>query len=85
MAILLTIVIGVLYAASVYLMMRRSIVKLVLGLALLSHAANLLILTAGGLKRAASPIIPAGMTQPEGPVADPVSYTHLTLPTNREV
>ena len=36
-------------AAGLYMMLRRSIVKLVIGLVLLSHAANLLIFTAGRL------------------------------------
>jgi multicomponent Na+:H+ antiporter subunit C len=42
-------VIGVLYASAVYLLLRRSLVKLLIGLALLSHATNLLIFTAAGL------------------------------------
>ena len=51
MEVVLSFVIGGLYAAAVYLMMRRSIVKLILGLALLGHAANLLIFTIGRLVR----------------------------------
>jgi multicomponent Na+:H+ antiporter subunit C len=66
------LVIGVLYAAGLYMMMRRSIVKIILGLVLLGHAANLLIFTAGGLTRAASPITPEGANAPTGPVADPL-------------
>ena len=54
MELILALVVGVLYASGLYLMMRRSIVKLILGLAILSHAANLLIFTAGGLVRAYS-------------------------------
>jgi multicomponent Na+:H+ antiporter subunit C len=69
---LLAVVIGVLYAAGLYLVMRRSVVKLVLGLALLGHAANLLIFTMGRLSRAASPIVPAGAEGLVPPHADPV-------------
>jgi multicomponent Na+:H+ antiporter subunit C len=57
---LLAILIGCLYAAGVYLMLRRSLFKLILGLVLLSHGANLLIFTAGGLDRAQPPIIAPG-------------------------
>ena len=53
-------VIGGLYAAGLYMMMRRSIVKLIIGLSLLSHAANLLIFTVGGLTRGRPPLIAAG-------------------------
>lgn len=57
MAILLAVVIGALYAAGIYMMLRRSLFKLILGLVLLSHGANLLIFTAGGLTPANPPII----------------------------
>lgn len=41
--------VGVLMATSVYLMLSRNLVRFVLGLALISHAANLLIFTGGGI------------------------------------
>ena len=72
METLLAIVIGVLYAAGLYLMMRRSIVKLVLGLALLGHAANLLIFVAGRLQRGSSAVIPPDQTVLTPPFPDPV-------------
>ena len=60
MNILLAFVVGAIYAVALYLMMRRNLVKLVIGLALLSHGTNLLIFTAGGLVRADPPIIEIG-------------------------
>ena len=48
MTVLLAAVIGVLYTFGIYLMLRRNVVRLVFGLVLLGHAANLLIFTAGG-------------------------------------
>lgn len=72
MYIVLAIVIGGLYAAGVYLLLRRSLTKLIIGLAILSNAANLLIFTVGGLSRARPPLVPAGETVPFGPVADPL-------------
>jgi len=51
MEILLAFVIGLLYAAGVYLLLRRSIVKLILGIMFFSHATNLLIFVSGGLHR----------------------------------
>lgn len=61
---LLALVIGGLYAIALYMMLRRSIVKLLIGLMLLSNAANLLIFTSAGLTRGAPPLVPEGMTQP---------------------
>jgi multicomponent Na+:H+ antiporter subunit C len=69
---LLAAVIGVLYAAGFYLVMRRSMVKLVLGLALLGHAANLLIFTVGRLSRDGAPIVAQGAEKLVPPHADPV-------------
>ena len=60
MEVLLAFLIGGLYAAGLYLMLGRSIGKLIVGLVLLSQAANLLIFTAGGLTRAHPPIVPGG-------------------------
>lgn len=68
----LAVVIGGLYALGLYLMMRRSIVKLILGIALLGHAANLLIFTAAGLRRGALPLIPQGRQVLGEPHADPL-------------
>lgn len=72
MTIALAFLVGGLYAGGIYMMMRRSIVKLIMGLILLSYATNLLIFTVGGLTRAAPPIIPEGETQPLVAVADPL-------------
>ncbi len=66
-------VVGGLYAAAIYMMLRRSIVKLVIGLVLLSNAANLLIFTASGLTRGAPPLINAGDVLPPGISADPLA------------
>lgn len=68
----MAIVAGSLYAAAIYMMLRRSIVKLVIGLMLLSNAANLLIFTSAGMLRGAPPLIPVGAMQPDGIVADPL-------------
>jgi multicomponent Na+:H+ antiporter subunit C len=70
--IFLAVITGALYAAGLYMMMRRSIVKLIIGLVLLGHAANLLIFTVGGLVRARSPLVPEGELAPVGPFADPL-------------
>jgi multicomponent Na+:H+ antiporter subunit C len=71
--IVMAFVVGGLYAAAIYMMLRRSIVKLVIGLVLLSNAANLLIFTAAGLTRGAPPLINVGDVLPPGISADPLA------------
>ena len=71
MELLLAVVAGVLYAAGLYLMMRRRLAQLIIGLGLLSNGSNILILSAAGVTRARPPIITApGMTADQ--FADPV-------------
>jgi len=69
---LMAYVVGILFAAAIYMMLRRSIVKLVIGLILLSNAANLLIFVVSGMTRGAPPLIPEGAEVPLGVVADPL-------------
>lgn len=69
---MMALLVGILYSAGLYLMLRRSLFKLVLGLVLLSHGANLLILTAGGLTRARPPIVEQGAARGDPSAADPV-------------
>ncbi len=69
---LLAVVIGGLFAAAIYMLLRRSIVKAIIGLSLLSHAGNLLIFSVAGMVRARPPIVPLGLTAPVPPHADPI-------------
>ncbi len=58
MEILLAIITGFLYAAGIYLILRRSLVKLIIGLVLLGNGVNLLLFLTGGLSKGKPPIIP---------------------------
>lgn len=57
MNVLLAIAIGTLFGVGLYLMLRRSFVKLIFGLGLIGHGANLLIFTSAGLVRGRPPLI----------------------------
>lgn len=72
METMLAFVIGGLYAAGIYLVLRRSLAQVILGISLLTNAANLLIFTVGGLTSGRPPIIPDGAEEPVGAYADPV-------------
>ena len=72
MEVLLALTIGVLYSAGLYLIMRRSLVKLIIGLGLLGHAANLLIFTINELTRGAPPLIAGDSHHLVEPYADPL-------------
>ena len=70
MELLLAIVAGVLYACGIYLMLRRRLAQLIIGLGLLSNGSNILILSAAGVTRAKPPLVTEGV--PLDQYADPV-------------
>ncbi|MEM8738766.1 MAG: NADH-quinone oxidoreductase subunit K [Planctomycetota bacterium] len=72
MLVVLAITVGVLFTCGLYLMMRRSLLKLVLGLILLSHAANLAVFVSAGLTRSPAPLTDVGASSPQAGAADPL-------------
>ena len=72
MEYLLVLIVGALFAGGTYMLLRRSIVKLVIGLILLGHGANLLIFLMGRLEDGQAPLIPIGAEQLQGAFADPL-------------
>jgi multicomponent Na+:H+ antiporter subunit C len=59
-----SILAGLFFAAAVYLMLSRHIVRIMLGVALLGNAVNLLLFTAGRITRETPPVITAGAVLP---------------------
>lgn len=72
MEILLAIMTGILYAAGIYMILRRSLVKLIIGIVILGNGVNLLIFLMGGLSKGQPPLITEQGTVLEGLFADPV-------------
>jgi multicomponent Na+:H+ antiporter subunit C len=77
MEVIPAIVIGVLYAAGFYMMMQRSIFKLILGLGLLGHAANLFIFTIGRLTWGNPPVMGHEQSTLQGIYADPLPQAFI--------
>ncbi|MFC3196414.1 Na+/H+ antiporter subunit C [Parapedobacter deserti] len=57
MELLIVILIGVLYASGIFMLLRRSMVKLLIGLILLGNGANLLIFLLGRITKGKPPVI----------------------------
>lgn len=72
MELVFAVVIAVLFGAGLFLMMRRSLVKLVLGIAILSQGANLLIFLGAGLTRENPPFIDPEALALHAGAADPL-------------
>lgn len=68
----LTALVGAFFAVAVYLILSKSIIRMLLGVAILGNAVNLLIFTAGRLTREIPPIVPEGHVQLHEPFANPL-------------
>ncbi|MDF1521640.1 MAG: NADH-quinone oxidoreductase subunit K [Trueperaceae bacterium] len=70
MEVVLALVVGVIIAGALYLVMQRNLLRFVFGLILLSGGVNLLLFTAGRPIRGAPPLVPYGLSEPAGAVAN---------------
>ncbi len=77
MELINTFVVGSLFSIGIYLMLRRSLVKLIIGLAILTNAVNLLIFTTAGLTRGRPPLVADGSSAPVAPFADPLPQAFI--------
>lgn len=66
------ILVGLFFAAGIYLMLSRHIIRILLGVVLFGNAVNLLIFTNGRIMREVPPIIADGLDVPVGAVANPL-------------
>jgi multicomponent Na+:H+ antiporter subunit C len=72
MDLAVSVLTGILIACSIYLMLSRNLVRVVLGLSLLSNAVNLIIFVSGRLTRAIPPLIAEGGTVAPDGYANPL-------------
>ncbi|MFA5573456.1 MAG: Na+/H+ antiporter subunit C [Brumimicrobium sp.] len=72
MEVLLAITTGILYASGIYMILRRSLVKLIIGIVILGNGVNLLIFLMGGLTEGSPALIADSGEILEGIYADPV-------------
>ncbi|MEK4404591.1 Na(+)/H(+) antiporter subunit C [Sporosarcina sp. FSL K6-6792] len=79
MEFIMAIVIGILFMAAVYLILSRSILKIILGTGLLSHGAHLLILTMGGLGGTSPPVVAEGVTDYADPLPQALILTAIVI------
>ena len=63
---LILVLVGILVAVATYLILSKQLLRVILGTAVLSHAAHLLTLTMGGLKKGDVPLL----GESEGPYTD---------------
>jgi len=68
----LSALVAAFFGASIYLMLSKHIIRILLGIAIFGNAVNLSIFTNGRVLREAPPIIPEGFGTPQEIVANPL-------------
>ncbi len=69
---LLAILVGLFFAAAIYLMLSKFSIRIMLGIAILGNAVNLLLFTGGRLTREVPPIIPVDLDRLPAGTANPL-------------
>jgi multicomponent Na+:H+ antiporter subunit C len=72
METIMAFTIGLMAAASVYLLLSQNLVRALFGLILLSNAANFVIFVGSGMTEGLAPLIPEGETTLQEPYANPL-------------
>ena len=72
MEAILAAVVGIFFAVSIYLMLSKHIIRILLGVTIFGNAVNLTIFTAGRIMREVPPIVPVELDTPAGMTANPL-------------
>lgn len=72
MEYILAVLVGMFIALGIYLLLSRSVIRMLIGMTIFGNGVNLLIFTAGRVTRELAPIIPPGLDAPDGPIANPL-------------
>ena len=72
MEALFAVLVGIFFAAAIYLMLSKHIIRVLLGIVLLGNGVNLVIFTAGRLTQAVPPIIPGDADALAATAANPL-------------
>ncbi|KYG28308.1 Na(+)/H(+) antiporter subunit C [Priestia endophytica] len=79
MEILMSIVSGILFMCATYLILSRSLLRVIIGTVLLSHGAHLMILTMGGLKQGTVPLLGENASSYTDPLPQALILTAIVI------
>lgn len=66
------IAVGILVAAGVYLILQRGMIRVVIGFVALGHAANIILVSAGGMAQRGAPLLGGADDEAVAGMADPL-------------
>ena len=79
MEVLMAIVVGILFTAGIYLLLGRTLLRILFGTSLLTHGALLMIITMSRLKRGEAPVLREGATSYADPLSQALILTAIVI------
>lgn len=79
MEILMSIAVGILFTVGTYLILTRSLIRIILGTTLLTHGVHLLLLTMAGLKTGGVPLLGEQLTNYTDPLPQALILTSIVI------
>lgn len=79
MEVLMSIVIGLFFAVGTYLILTKSILRIILGAAMLNHGAHLLLITMAGVKTGMPPLLGEGASAYTDPLPQALILTSIVI------
>jgi len=76
---IMAIAVGALFMIGVYLILSKSLLRVILGTSLLTHGVHLLLLTMAGLKRGAAPVLGGGADSYADPLPQALILTSIVI------
>lgn len=75
----MTIIAGVLYTVGTYLILNKNMLRIILGITLISHATHLLLMSINGLKKGAAPLLGENASSYTDPVPQALILTSIVI------
>ena len=79
MEVLMIFAIGILYSVATYLILTKSLLRVILGVVLFSHGAHLLFLTMAGLKTGSPPLLGEDASSYTDPLPQALVLTAIVI------
>lgn len=79
MEILIFLAIGVLFSVGTYFLLCRSLLKVILGIMLISHGAHMLLLSMAGLRQGAPPLVDISGSDATDPLPQAMILTAIVI------
>ncbi|WNS44145.1 Na(+)/H(+) antiporter subunit C [Paenibacillus sp. MMS20-IR301] len=79
MELLMAVAVGILFTIGIYLILSKSLLRIVLGTSLMTHGVHLLLLTMAGLKKGAAPVLGTGADTYVDPLPQALILTSIVI------